>query len=75
MSLLVVASAYRMGLATSRIHALVAGVVAATWFELVYFSFRPLTEAISTDFLIAALSLASLSAANPTFKRLVLAGL
>src|SRR4051812_13331651 len=74
-SLLAVAAAYRMGLNTSRTHALVVGIVAATWFELVYFSFRPLTEALSTDFLIVALSLASVSGDNLTSKRLVLIGL
>ena len=58
-SLLGVAAVYRMGQRTSRTHALMAGLVAATWFELVYFAGRPLTEAVATTFLVVALSLAS----------------
>ncbi len=57
LSLMAVAAIYHMGLRTSQTHALVAGLVAATWFEIVYYSFRPLTEAIATDFLLAALAL------------------
>ena len=44
-SLIAVAAAYRMGARTSTTHALLAGLVAGTWFELVYFASRPLTEA------------------------------
>jgi phosphatidylinositol glycan class B len=58
-SLVGVAAVYRMGQRTSRTHALMAGLVAATWFELVYFAARPLTEAVATTVLVAALSLAS----------------
>jgi len=50
---------WRMGERESRAHALVAGVAAATWFELVYFSFRPLTEALACDAILIALALAS----------------
>jgi len=50
---------WRMGARESRTHALAAGVAAATWFELVYFSFRPLTEALACDAILIALALAS----------------
>jgi GPI mannosyltransferase 3 len=58
-SLLGVAAVYRMGRRISPTHGLMAGLVAATWFELVYFAGRPLTEAVATTFLVVALSLAS----------------
>jgi GPI mannosyltransferase 3 len=61
LSLAYVAAIYRMGLRTSRTHALVGGIVAATWFELVYFSYRPLTEALACDLLLIALSCATRS--------------
>ena len=32
---------------TSRTHAVIAGLVAATWFEFVYFAFRPLSESLA----------------------------
>ena len=43
-----VAAVYRMGRRTSPTHALMAGLVAATWFELVYFAGRPLTGDLVT---------------------------
>ena len=58
-SLVYVAAIYRMGLRSSRIHALLGGLVAASWFELVYFAGRPLTEALACDFLLVALAVAS----------------
>jgi len=58
-SLAAVAAVYRMGTRTSAIHGLIAGAVAATWFELVYFAARPLTEAIAATVLLVSLSLAS----------------
>ena len=73
-SLLGVAAVYRMGERTSRTHALMAGVVAATWFELVYFAGRPLTEAVATTFLLVALSLASVPPQRLAFRRLVAIG-
>ena len=62
LSLLTVVAVYRMGQRTSRTHAVMAALVAATWFELVYFAGRPLTEAVATTFLVVALSLASVPA-------------
>ncbi len=73
-SLLGVAAVYRMGQRTSRTHALMAGVVAATWFELVYFAGRPLTEAVATTFLVVALSLASVPPERLVFRRMVAIG-
>jgi hypothetical protein len=74
LSLISVAAVYRMGLRQSRTHALFVGLVAATWFELVYFSFRPLTEAIATDFLLIALSLASQTDGRFSRRQLVAIG-
>jgi hypothetical protein len=59
LSLVVVASVYGYGRRIGPTHAVIGGVVAAIWFELVYFSGRPLMEAIATDFLLTALALAS----------------
>jgi hypothetical protein len=73
-SLLGVAAVYRMGQRTSRTHALMAGIVAATWFELVYFAGRPLTEAVATTFLVVALSLASVPPQRLVFRRMVAIG-
>jgi phosphatidylinositol glycan class B len=73
-SFLGVAAVYRMGRRTSPTHALMAGLVAATWFELVYFAGRPLTEAVATTFLIVVLSLASMPAERLGFRRLVAIG-
>jgi phosphatidylinositol glycan class B len=75
MSLIGVVAVYRMGLRTSCTHAVLVGVVAATWFELVYFSFRPLSEAISCDFLLVGLSLASLPPRELSWLRLAVTGL
>jgi hypothetical protein len=63
-----------MGLRTSRTHALIVGLVAATWFELVYFSYRPLTEAISSNFLIVALAVASRPPDKLTRRHLITIG-
>jgi phosphatidylinositol glycan class B len=59
LSLAYVAAVYRMGLRSSRTHALIGGLVAASWFELVYFSYRPLTEGLACDLLVIALACAS----------------
>jgi phosphatidylinositol glycan class B len=58
-SLAGVAAVYQMGKRTSSTHALIVGFAAATWFELVYFAGRPITEAIATTVLLVGLSLAS----------------
>jgi phosphatidylinositol glycan class B len=74
LSLVGVAAVYRMGERTSRTHALMAALVAATWFELVYFAGRPLTEAVATTFLVVALALASVPPERLGFRRLAAIG-
>lgn len=74
LSLAPVAALYRMGRRASATHAILVGLVAATWFELVYFSYRPLTEAIATDFVLIALALASPLGEQMTFRRLAAIG-
>ncbi|HET7848039.1 MAG TPA: hypothetical protein VFL51_03155, partial [Pseudolabrys sp.] len=74
-SLAAVAAVYRMARRTSATHAMMAGLVAATWFELVYFADRPLTEAIATTVLLVGLSLASVPEKAFTRRRLVAIGL
>ena len=59
LSVVTVASVYRMGCRLSQLHGILVGIVSATWFEMVYFSYRPLTEAIASDFLLIALSISS----------------
>jgi hypothetical protein len=73
-SLAGVAAVYRMGQRTSSIHALITGLVAATWFEFVYFAGRPLTEAIATTVLLVGLSLATASEEELTRRRLLAVG-
>jgi hypothetical protein len=73
-SLVSVAAVYRMGRRESETHALMAGLVAATWFELVYFAPRPLTEAVATTFLLTALALATIPAEQLRFRRLLAIG-
>jgi GPI mannosyltransferase 3 len=73
-SLIAVAAVYRMGSRTSPTHGLMAGLVAATWFELVYFAPRPLTEAVATTFVLTALSLATVERERLTFRRLAAIG-
>jgi phosphatidylinositol glycan class B len=73
-SLAAVAAVYQMGRRTSSTHGLIAGVLAATWFELVYFAARPLTEAVATTVLLVALSLATTPQLRLGFRRLVAIG-
>lgn len=73
-SLVAVAAVYRMGRRTSATHALICGLVAATWFELVYFAGRPLTEAVATTVLLVGLSLATVSETEFTPRRLAAIG-
>src|ERR1700722_3270539 len=73
-SLAGVAAVYRMGRRTSPTHALIAGLVAASWYELVYFAGRPLTEAVATTVLLIGLSLATVTAIELTWRRLVAIG-
>jgi GPI mannosyltransferase 3 len=73
-SLAGVAAVYRMGQRVSPTHAVLGGLVTATWFEFAYFAGRPLTEAIATTVLLVGLSLASVSECEFTRKRLVYIG-
>jgi phosphatidylinositol glycan class B len=73
-SLLGVAAVYRAARRTSATHAVMVGLVAATWFELVYFAGRPLTEAVATTVLLVALSLACLPPERLGFRRLAAIG-
>jgi phosphatidylinositol glycan class B len=73
-SLVAVAAVYRMGQKTSPTHAVMAALVASTWFELVYFAGRPLTEAVATTFLVVALALASVPQKHLGFRRLATIG-
>ena len=75
LSLAAVAAVYQMGRRESLAHGLIAGLVAATWFELVYFAGRPLTEAVATTLLIVGLSLISAPSQLLTSRRLVAIGL
>lgn len=73
-SLVAVSAVYRMGRRTSATHALIGGLVAATWFEIVYFADRPLTEAVATTVLLVGLSLASVREHEFVQRRLVAIG-
>ena len=74
LSLVPVATAYQMGRRISATHALLAGLVTASWFEIVYFSSKPLTEALATDFILVALSLASVPYSEISRRRLAAVG-
>ena len=74
LSLAPVAAVYAMGRRTSQTHAILAGLVAATWFEIVYFSFRPLGEALAGDFVMVALALASVPWETLSRRRLAAIG-
>jgi hypothetical protein len=49
-------------------------LVAASWFGLVYFAARPLTEALATTVLLVGLPLASTIGEKPAFRRLAAIG-
>jgi GPI mannosyltransferase 3 len=74
LSLCSVGAVYLMGATYSRIHALMAGVAAASWFEIVYFSFRPLSEAVCVDFLLPGVACATCAPSGFTKRKLVVAG-
>lgn len=74
LSLAGVVAVYRMGQRVSPTHAVLGGLVTATWFEFVYFAGRPLTEALATTVLLVGLSLASVSERDFTGKRLTYIG-
>lgn len=56
-SLMPVAAVYAYARQFGRDHARIAGLFMAVWFEVVYFSIRPLSEAMAFDFLIPAFCL------------------
>jgi hypothetical protein len=73
-SLAGVIAVYRMGQRVSSTHAILGGLVTATWFEFVYFAGRPLTEAVAATVLLVGLSLASVSEREFSRKRLFYIG-
>jgi GPI mannosyltransferase 3 len=54
LSLVIVGAATALGLRLSRLHGLFAGLVAASWFELVFFAPRALSEPIGLALLMGA---------------------
>ena len=74
MSLASVAAIFLMGLRRSRTHAIIGGVVGASWFELVYFSFRTMPEAISLNLLLIVLSMTTYRQTALRRQELVAAG-
>lgn len=54
LSLTVVGCATQLGLRISRLHGLIAGVVAATWFELIFYAPRIQAETISFSLFLGA---------------------
>jgi hypothetical protein len=73
-SLAGVVAVYRMGQRVSHTHAVLGGLVTATWFEFVYFADRPLSEAVATTVLLVGLALASVSEGEFSRKRLICIG-
>jgi GPI mannosyltransferase 3 len=71
-SLSIVATAWAFGARVSRAHAIVAGLVAATWFEFVYFAPHPLGEPLSTAAILPAALL--LTRATPSQRDLLQGG-
>jgi len=71
-SLSIVASAWAFGERISRTHAVIAGLVAAIWFELAYFAPHTLGEPLSTAAILPAALL--LTRATPSRRDLVMAG-
>ena len=74
-SLAGVVAVYRMGQRVSPTHAVLGGLVIATWFEFVYFAGRPLTEAVATTVLVVGLALASVPQRKCSRKRLIYIGI
>ena len=71
-SLSIVASAWAFGARVSRSHAMIAGLVAAIWFEFVYFAPHTLGEPLSTAAILPAALL--LTRAMPSRRDLLAAG-
>nr|WP_246426252.1 hypothetical protein [Sphingomonas kyeonggiensis] len=74
LSLVIVGSAVSLGLRLSRLHGIVAGFVAASWFELVYFAPRALSEPIGLALLMGAIWLL-LARRAPGPRQFAIAGL
>ncbi len=70
-SLSIVISAWFFGARVSRMHAIVATLVAAIWFEIVYFAPHTLSEPLATALIVPA---ALLLTGDPSRKRLVIGG-
>ena len=73
LSLASVWAAWTIGARISRPHALLAGLVAATWFEFPYFAAQTLSEPLAVSAALPAAAL--LTASAPTRRALTLAGL
>lgn len=71
-SLSIVASAWAFGARVSQTHAVLAGLVTAVWFELIYFAPHPLTEPLATALILPAALL--LTRDRPTRRDLIGAG-
>ncbi|MGJ4945787.1 4-amino-4-deoxy-L-arabinose transferase [Bradyrhizobium sp. HKCCYLS1011] len=71
-SLSIVASAWAFGARLSRTHAILAGFVAAIWFEFVYFAPHTLSEPLATALILPAAVL--LTRDPPTRRHLIQAG-
>lgn len=71
-SLSIVASAFGFGARVSRLHAIVAGLVAAIWFEFVYFAPHTLGEPLATAAILPAALL--LTHPTPSSRRLAIGG-
>ena len=72
-SLIVLPAAYALGARLSRMHGIVALIVAAFWFEIVYFGGHVLTEPAATALILPAAAL--LMGDKPSARRIALAGL
>ncbi|AMU92362.1 hypothetical protein ATM17_25430 [Sphingopyxis macrogoltabida] len=75
LSLVVVGAATALGLRLSRLHGLVAGLVTAIWFELVYFAPRALSEPIALAPMMGAVWLLVAGRTPPGPRRFAFAGL
>ncbi len=74
LSLGVIAGAVAIGLRTSRMHALFAGLVSASWFELVYMAPRPFAEAVCLGIAFPAIALLALPPERRTRRVIIAAG-
>ena len=75
LSLIIVGGAVALGLRLSRLHGAMAGLVAAVWFELVFFAPRALSEPIGLALLMGAVWLLVAPREAPGPRRFLFAGL